>query len=696
MVGHARTGFRRIGYVLLGLLALGTGGCSDRSLAPLHPQGPDEAALLVQERAVVHFVCDFRGPVGNDEVGFFYVDGPDGRITRRGSGAPDGIPLLGADGKPQYVGPGDPDYPNVALAAGNSQVLFASRGGRSGQEHQRIEMHADRFIACYVIQGSSTDQWRQAPPEHRAPAWFSFAKANLGESPQLCLAPLLDSGRRDALRKYCVEQRNAALPPTPGAAEDAARFRGVVLSLTISPLANVDDYSIFCAGEDFAGKPQPLRLAVSDGLLRNDYAFSGRPLRITAVSANEVDWLPVPDAGRTLDDLAATSQLHGRVTVWPNGTLEFLPNDDGYWKPNGVGEEVFVYYRLSDGCDTDEVFVRLARGFGHWGQTVDDVHDGQRMYLLAGGYPDAIEDARKEFFVRGSRRHDVVLISQGGDLRVLRDKVVGFADRNVRSVTSLSITTRAQAEDPRIARIVDGADAIWLGGGDQRIYCDIWQGTGKTAAARSRLFAALQTAARGSTAIGGTSAGMAVLGHAMYLDDPWDSVPGSFATEAPGSPRLRLISQRDSALPFACLSEAANAPLHQMIIDPHFAERDRMGRLAAFVARAKLDGLMAGKAHGLGVDGDAAVLIEGEGDAWKWAVYGEGHAYLISSNAAPTYDQRGRLEFSPIRVFCLQPGQIYRFPQFAQDTPYEVLHVTGGTCYTTEHNGELYRRTGGR
>ncbi|MCY2996411.1 MAG: cyanophycinase [Planctomycetota bacterium] len=690
-----RSWIRESGGVLLGLIALGAGGGYDRNLAPVRFLGPDEAALLVPEKAELHFVGDFRDAVGSDEVGFFYVDGPDGRITRRQDGVPEGLPLLGADGKPQYVDPGDPGYPDVALAAGNCQVLFASQAGRSGQEHRRVEMNADRFVACYVIQGSGTDQWRQAPSENKSPVWLSFEKANPQGSPLVRRARPQDPARSGALREYHVEALPTARPPARAVPGIATGWRGVVLTLTIVPMANVDDYSIFCEGEDFNGKPLPLRLSVDDGLLRNDYAFSGRPLRVTAISANEEDWLPVPATGRTLDDPAARSLLHGLVTVWPNGAVEFLPDDDGYWKPSGVGEELFFNYRLSDGCDTDEIFVRLARGFGHWGQTVDDVHDGQRMYLLAGGYPDAIEDARKEFFVRGSRLHDIVLISQGGDLGVLRDKVLEFADRNVRSVTSLSITTRAQAEDPRIARIVAGADAIWLGGGDQRIYHDLWQGTRRTAAARSRLFAALQDAARDSTAIGGTSAGMAVLGQAMYLNHPWDSVHASFAAEAPGSPRLQLISQRDSALPFECLSQAAQAPLHQLIIDPHFAERDRMGRLAAFVARAKLDGLIAGTPYGLGVDGDAAVLIEKQGAAWNWSVYGTGHAYLIHSNAAPAYDQRGRLVFSPINEFCLQPGQIYRFPHFTQGTPYVVLHVTGGTCYTTEHNGEMYRRAGG-
>ncbi len=686
---------RESGCLLLGLIALGAGGCSDRNLAPVRSQGSDAAALLVEEKAVVHFDCDFGDAVGNDEVGFFYVDGPDGRITRRRGGAPQGLPLLSADGQPQYVRPGDSGYPDVALAVGNCQVLFASQAGRNGQEHQRVEMNADCCIACYVVQDSGTDQWRKAPPENRAPVWFSFEKANREGAPRMRVARPQNPGHSGALRQYDVEEFHAARSPALGASENATRFCGVVLSLSIAPIAVFDDYSIFCEGEDFGGKPVPLRLEGNAGLLRNDYAFSGQPLRVTAVSVNEADWLPVPDAGRTLDDLAARSQLHGLLAVRPNGTIEFLPDDEGYWKPSGAGEDVFFHYRLSDGFHTDEAIVRIARGYGHWGHAVDDVHDGRRMYLLAGGYPDAVEGARKEFFVRGSRLHDVVLISQGGDQGVLRDEVVDLADGNVRSVTSLSITTEDQAEDPRIARVVDGADAIWLGGGDQRIYHDLWQGAGKPAEARSKLFAALQNAARGSTAIGGTSAGMAVLGHAMYLNHPWDSVNGSFATEAPGSTRLRLISQRDSALPFACLSEAADAPLHQLIIDPHFAERDRMGRLAAFMARAKLDGLLAGKVHGLGVDGDAAVLIEEQDDTWKWSVYGEGHAYLISSHAVPACDPRGRLEFSPIRVFCLQPGQIYRFPQFTLGTPYEVLHVTGGTCYTTEHNGEVYRRAGG-
>lgn len=676
--------------MFLGQLALSVGGCLDPNLAAERLQSPDAAALWVPEKAEVHFVCELHNAAGRCEVGFFFVDGPDGRITRRRGGSPEGVPLLSAAGKPQYVYPGDSDYAEVALAAGNCQTLFDSPAEGASPAERVVEIKADRFLACYVIQDASSDQWRRAAAWKKAPVWISFEEANREAASHLRSVPPRASGRRGALREYWLEDVKAA----HGVSGNTTNFSGVLLSVRVAPIAIFDDYSIFCEGEDFNGKPLPLRLTGSEGLLYNDYAPGGGPLRVTEVTLNETDWLPVPEGGRSWDAPADICQLHGRLTVWPSGAVEFLPNDDGYWKPSAVGEGAFFHYRLSDGIASDEAIVRLARGFGHWGQAADETHDGRRMYFLAGGYPDDIADGQKEFFVRGSRLHDVVLISQGGDQAELRDKVVGLTGGRVRSVTSLSITARDQAEDPRVVRIVAGADAIWLGGGDQRIYHNLWQGVGKGAGARSRLFAALQDAARGSTAVGGISAGMAVLGQAMYLNEPWDSVDSSFAVEAPGHPRLRLISQLDSALPFANLSQSATAPLHNLIMDPHFAERHRMGRLAAFVARAKLDGVLPRLPYGLGVDGDATVLIEEQGGAWNWTVYGAGFAYLISSSAIPSYDQRGRLELGPINVFCLEPGRTYRYPQFTQAAPYEVVQVSGGTCYTTEHNGEMYRRAG--
>jgi hypothetical protein len=73
----------------------------------------------------VHFFADSQNTPYQDELGYFYVDGPDGRITLRQGDDPKGAPLLDASGNPQYVRPGDAGYAQAALGANNSHVVFA-------------------------------------------------------------------------------------------------------------------------------------------------------------------------------------------------------------------------------------------------------------------------------------------------------------------------------------------------------------------------------------------------------------------------------------------------------------------------------------------------------------------------------------------------------------------------------------------
>jgi hypothetical protein len=81
--------------------------------------------LVPSSQMQVHFFADSQNTPYHDELGYYYVDGPDGRITLREGDNPTGAPLLDANGQPQYVRPGDAGYAQAALGANNSQVVFA-------------------------------------------------------------------------------------------------------------------------------------------------------------------------------------------------------------------------------------------------------------------------------------------------------------------------------------------------------------------------------------------------------------------------------------------------------------------------------------------------------------------------------------------------------------------------------------------
>lgn len=91
----------------------------------------------------------------------------------------------------------------------------------------------------------------------------------------------------------------------------------------------------------------------------------------------------------------------------------------------------------------------------------------------------------------------------------------------------------------------------------------------------SRLQRAVQAAiTRRRVVIGGTSAGLAILGEHVFTAEN-GGVTSEEALADPFSPRVALSAQPFLSVPF----------LSNVIADQHFRERDRMGRALAFMAR---------------------------------------------------------------------------------------------------------------
>ena len=104
--------------------------------------------------------------------------------------------------------------------------------------------------------------------------------------------------------------------------------------------------------------------------------------------------------------------------------------------------------------------------------------------------------------------------ANGGDFLVLRAR--GDDDYNpyvnglckLNSVATLIIPDRNAAQDPAVADIIRHAEAVFIAGGDQSRYVNFWQGTPVQDAINANI-------ASGKP-IGGTSAGLAVLGEFAY------------------------------------------------------------------------------------------------------------------------------------------------------------------------------------
>ena len=135
------------------------------------------------------------------------------------------------------------------------------------------------------------------------------------------------------------------------------------------------------------------------------------------------------------------------------------------------------------------------------------------------------------------------------------------------SVETLIVDSRAAAFDPYVVETVRNAEALFIAGGDQANYVRYWKGT--------PLEDAINFVAAKPAPIGGTSAGMAILGEFSYSAMTPDSLTSATALADPYAPDVTL--ERD----FLGLPR-----LKGLLTDQHLQERDRIGRTVALAGPA--------------------------------------------------------------------------------------------------------------
>jgi cyanophycinase len=272
----------------------------------------------------------------------------------------------------------------------------------------------------------------------------------------------------------------------------------------------------------------------------------------------------------------------------------------------------------------------------------------------------------------------------GGDLLVLR--ATGDDDYNryiqelchLNSVATVAIPNRAAAMDPFVAQAIGHASALFISGGDQANYINFWQGT--------PVQTALNNAIQRGVPIGGTSAGLAVLGEYAYTaqgdkpDDP--NLDGKTALADPYGPRITL-SHNFLEIPI----------LKGIITDTHFAKRNRMGRLLVFLARLnEPDGKPIPppelKIRGIGVEQGAAVLLETDGKA---TVVGHGSAYFVDAHGADGVVAMGKpLSFGDFAVQKAAPGHAFDVKTWTGDATQYKLSVNTGKIRSTQAGRGVY------
>jgi cyanophycinase len=218
-----------------------------------------------------------------------------------------------------------------------------------------------------------------------------------------------------------------------------------------------------------------------------------------------------------------------------------------------------------------------------------------------GGAEDQIKDPEilKRFVdLCGGRRAKIAVIptaSERDDTGPRYERI--FKDLGAKSVRSFDFASRADAENDKETDDLREASGIFLSGGNQLRLSTL---LGGTLAAK-----ALRRANAAGVPVAGTSAGAAFLSeHMIAFGDEGATPRGGMVTLAPG---LGLTNR--------------------VIVDQHFRQRDRLGRLLAALAYNPF-------AIGLGLDEDTAVFLDAD------------NALEVAGSGAVTVVDPGEVEFS--------------------------------------------------
>ncbi|WP_452603350.1 T9SS type A sorting domain-containing protein [Pontimicrobium sp. MEBiC06410] len=212
--------------------------------------------------------------------------------------------------------------------------------------------------------------------------------------------------------------------------------------------------------------------------------------------------------------------------------------------------------------------------------------------------------------------------ANGGDVVVLRASGSdGYNDYfytelgvSINSVRTFVINNVNGAIDSYVLDKIEKAEAIWFAGGNQYNYINYF----KDNAAELALNEFINTK---QGVIGGTSAGMAILG-SSYFDAENGTVTNAEALANPYDNKVSLGYNDFLDIPY----------LEGVITDTHYDDPDRRARHSVFLARHATDTGFA--SFGIACNEYTAVCVDNSGRAYVYGDYPnyEEHAYFISSN----------------------------------------------------------------
>lgn len=237
------------------------------------------------------------------------------------------------------------------------------------------------------------------------------------------------------------------------------------------------------------------------------------------------------------------------------------------------------------------------------------------------------------------------------------------------SVETIIITSVTGANSAYVSSHIQNAEALWIAGGDQSTYVNLWRGTAVQTGVNFLLNSK-------QAPVGGTSAGLAVLSQFIYTGE-LGSVTSS---QALANPFHRYVTL-DRDLFQSTLGQAK-------LYDSHFVTRDRMGRSLVFLARIVNNG-WAAQPRGIGVDEQTALLVLPNGST---TIVGSGAAYFLQApGPAQVLAAKTPMTYLNIGVYKLPQGGTFDFSTWTGTGGVAyTLNVNNGAVSSTQAGGNIY------
>jgi cyanophycinase len=290
------------------------------------------------------------------------------------------------------------------------------------------------------------------------------------------------------------------------------------------------------------------------------------------------------------------------------------------------------------------------------------------LLVLQGGGTDIDEN-----FVRMGARMG------GGDFVVIRASGADGYNAYIHglcacdSVATLVFKNRQAAFDPFVIETIRNAEALFIAGGDQSRYVAFWKGT--------PVEDAIHHVAAKPAPVGGTSAGMAIMGEFVY-----SAMSASSLTSEEG---LADPFHRDLTLEREFL---ALPKLGGKITDQHLQERDRMGRTVAFLARLVHDGWTT-QGRAIAADRETALHVnpaDGTAEVFATPTHPTPYVYFLRTSGPPEVcTPETPLTYRNVAVYRIGPGGSFEIPRWkgTHGIAYTLSAVEG---VLTSSNGSVY------